>query len=97
MRLLGSVGEPINPEVWRWYHAVVGDGRCPIVDTWWQTETGGVLSFVGVKMLLAHTAWKLDTLVSLGVIVLILTVSVVWSLMWPKRVVAPKPGPATVA
>jgi acetyl-CoA synthetase len=43
LRLLGTVGEPINPEVWRWYHAVVGDGRCPIVDTWWQTETGGVL------------------------------------------------------
>ena len=43
LRVLGSVGEPINPEAWRWYHAVVGDGRCPIVDTWWQTETGGVL------------------------------------------------------
>ena len=43
LRLLGSVGEPINPEAWRWYHAVVGDGRCPIVDTWWQTETGGIL------------------------------------------------------
>jgi acetyl-CoA synthetase len=43
LRLLGSVGEPINPEAWRWYHEVVGDGRCPIVDTWWQTETGGVL------------------------------------------------------
>jgi acetyl-CoA synthetase len=43
LRLLGSVGEPINPEVWLWYHRVVGDGRCPIVDTWWQTETGGVL------------------------------------------------------
>ncbi|WP_332766830.1 acetate--CoA ligase [Phenylobacterium sp.] len=43
LRLLGSVGEPINPEVWRWYHEVVGDGRCPIVDTWWQTETGGIL------------------------------------------------------
>ncbi|WP_405053318.1 acetate--CoA ligase [Sphingomonas sp. BE137] len=41
LRLLGSVGEPINPEAWRWYHDVVGDGRCPIVDTWWQTETGG--------------------------------------------------------
>ncbi|WP_380871681.1 acetyl-coenzyme A synthetase [Sphingomonas sp. DBB INV C78] len=41
LRLLGSVGEPINPEAWRWYHEVVGDGRCPIVDTWWQTETGG--------------------------------------------------------
>ncbi len=43
IRLLGTVGEPINPEVWRWYHDVVGDGRCPVVDTWWQTETGGVL------------------------------------------------------
>ncbi len=43
LRLLGTVGEPINPEAWRWYHAVVGDGRCPIVDTWWQTETGGVM------------------------------------------------------
>ncbi|HEX8480328.1 MAG TPA: acetate--CoA ligase [Allosphingosinicella sp.] len=43
IRLLGSVGEPINPEAWRWYHEVVGEGRCPIVDTWWQTETGGVM------------------------------------------------------
>lgn len=43
IRLLGSVGEPINPEAWEWYHRVVGDGRCPIVDTWWQTETGGVM------------------------------------------------------
>jgi acetyl-CoA synthetase len=43
LRLLGSVGEPINPEAWLWYHRVVGDGRCPIVDTWWQTETGGAL------------------------------------------------------
>ena len=43
LRLLGSVGEPINPEAWEWYHRVVGDHRCPIVDTWWQTETGGVL------------------------------------------------------
>jgi acetyl-CoA synthetase len=41
LKLLGTVGEPINPEAWRWYHEVVGDGRCPIVDTWWQTETGG--------------------------------------------------------
>jgi acetyl-CoA synthetase len=41
--VLGSVGEPINPEAWAWYHRVVGDGRCPIVDTWWQTETGGIL------------------------------------------------------
>ena len=43
IRLLGTVGEPINPEAWDWYHRVVGDGRCPIVDTWWQTETGGIL------------------------------------------------------
>ena len=43
LRLLGSVGEPINPEAWSWYHRVVGDGRCPVVDTWWQTETGGIL------------------------------------------------------
>jgi acetyl-CoA synthetase len=43
LKLLGSVGEPINPEAWLWYHRVVGDGRCPIVDTWWQTETGGIL------------------------------------------------------
>ncbi|MGJ4952716.1 acetate--CoA ligase [Bradyrhizobium sp. HKCCYLS20291] len=43
LRLLGSVGEPINPEAWEWYHRVVGDNRCPIVDTWWQTETGGIL------------------------------------------------------
>ena len=43
IRLLGSVGEPINPEAWLWYYNVVGDGRCPIVDTWWQTETGGAL------------------------------------------------------
>jgi acetyl-CoA synthetase len=43
LRVLGSVGEPINPEVWLWYHDVVGDGRCSVVDTWWQTETGGIL------------------------------------------------------
>jgi acetyl-CoA synthetase len=43
LRVLGSVGEPINPEAWEWYYHVVGDGRCPIVDTWWQTETGGIL------------------------------------------------------
>ena len=43
LRLLGTVGEPINPEVWNWYHRVVGDGRCPVMDTWWQTETGGIL------------------------------------------------------
>ncbi|MEM9103575.1 MAG: acetate--CoA ligase [Pseudomonadota bacterium] len=43
LRLLGTVGEPINPEAWMWYHRVVGESRCPIVDTWWQTETGGIL------------------------------------------------------
>jgi acetyl-CoA synthetase len=43
LRLLGTVGEPINPEAWIWYHTVIGGGRCPIVDTWWQTETGGIM------------------------------------------------------
>ncbi|EGD57621.1 acetyl-coenzyme A synthetase [Novosphingobium nitrogenifigens DSM 19370] len=43
LRVLGSVGEPINPEAWEWYHKVIGEGRCPIVDTWWQTETGGAM------------------------------------------------------
>jgi len=43
LRILGTVGEPINPEVWKWYHDVVGEGRCPVVDTWWQTETGGIM------------------------------------------------------
>jgi acetyl-CoA synthetase len=43
IRLLGTVGEPINPEAWRWYYQVVGESRCPIVDTWWQTETGGIM------------------------------------------------------
>lgn len=43
LKVLGSVGEPINPEAWRWYHDVVGQGRCPVIDTWWQTETGGVM------------------------------------------------------
>ncbi|NML06885.1 acetate--CoA ligase [Sphingomonas sp. G-3-2-10] len=43
LRLLGTVGEPINPEAWRWYHEIVGEGRCPIIDTWWQTETGAAL------------------------------------------------------
>jgi acetyl-CoA synthetase len=43
LRLLGTVGEPINPEAWNWYYTVVGESRCPIVDTWWQTETGGIL------------------------------------------------------
>src|SRR5262249_58015044 len=43
MKLVGTVVEPINPEAWLWYHRVVGESRCPIVDTWWQTETGGIL------------------------------------------------------
>ncbi len=43
LRLLGTVGEPINPEAWMWYHTVIGGGRCPIVDTWWQTETGAIM------------------------------------------------------
>src|SRR3712207_3332916 len=43
LRLIGTVGEPINPQAWEWYYRVVGDGRCPIVDTWWQTETGGIM------------------------------------------------------
>ncbi|MBT5186919.1 MAG: AMP-binding protein, partial [Kordiimonadaceae bacterium] len=43
LRILGSVGEPINPEAWNWYHNIVGEERCPIVDTWWQTETGGIM------------------------------------------------------
>src|SRR3546814_8795343 len=43
LKLLGTVGEPINPEAWDWYHRVVGERRCPIVDTWWQTETGGAM------------------------------------------------------
>jgi acetyl-CoA synthetase len=43
LRLLGSVGEPINPEAWLWYHQVIGGGRCPVVDTWWQTETGAIM------------------------------------------------------
>jgi len=43
LRLLGTVGEPINPEAWMWYHRVIGNGKCPIVDTWWQTETGGIM------------------------------------------------------
>merc|ERR1711981_1214698 len=49
LRILGSVGEPINPEAWRWYFNVVGGGRCPIADTWWQTETGshGLTSLPG--------------------------------------------------
>src|SRR3546814_2820607 len=43
IRILGTVGEPINPQAWLWYYKVVGDERCPIVDTWWQTETGGIM------------------------------------------------------
>src|ERR1041384_2632051 len=43
LRVLGTVGEPINPEAWMWYHRVIGKGHCPIVDTWWQTETGGIM------------------------------------------------------
>ncbi|MFZ6043873.1 AMP-binding protein, partial [Vibrio natriegens] len=43
LRIMGSVGEPINPEAWEWYYRTIGDSRCPIVDTWWQTETGGIL------------------------------------------------------
>ncbi|TMI52964.1 acetyl-coenzyme A synthetase, partial [Candidatus Bathyarchaeota archaeon] len=43
LRLLGTVGEPINPAAWQWYFDVIGHGRCPIVDTWWQTETGGIM------------------------------------------------------
>ena len=43
LRLLGSVGEPINPEAWMWYWEHIGGGRCPVVDTWWQTETGGIM------------------------------------------------------
>jgi acetyl-CoA synthetase len=43
LRLLGSVGEPINPEAWKWYYTVIGKERCPIMDTWWQTETGGFM------------------------------------------------------
>jgi len=54
LRLLGSVGEPINPEAWMWYHRVIGGGRCPIVDTWWQTETGSIL----ISPLPATTATK---------------------------------------
>ena len=45
LRLLGTVGEPINPEAWMWYHREIGKERCPIVDTWWQTETGAIASF----------------------------------------------------
>jgi len=59
LRLLGSVGEPINPEAWRWYHRVIGGGRCPIMDTWWQTETGGfVISPLPVTPLKPGSAAK---------------------------------------
>ncbi|MCX7606247.1 MAG: acetate--CoA ligase [Bacteroidia bacterium] len=54
LRLLGSVGEPLNPEAWHWYHSVVGENRCPIVDTWWQTETGGIL----ISPLPTHSHFK---------------------------------------
>jgi acetyl-CoA synthetase len=58
LKLLGSVGEPINPDVWEWFYEVVGDSRCPIVDTWWQTETGGILitALPGVTPLVAGAA-----------------------------------------
>jgi acetyl-CoA synthetase len=60
LRLLGSVGEPINPEAWEWYYRVVGESRCPIMDTWWQTETGGILiaPFPGATDLKAGSATK---------------------------------------
>ncbi|MGI0118895.1 acetate--CoA ligase [Zooshikella sp. RANM57] len=60
LRLLGTVGEPINPEAWEWYYHVVGDGRCPIVDTWWQTETGAILisPFPGANTLKPGSATK---------------------------------------
>ena len=43
LRILGTVGEPINPEAWKWYYDIVGEGKCPVIDTWWQTETGAAL------------------------------------------------------
>ncbi len=60
LRVLGSVGEPINPEAWIWYYEKVGKGRCPIVDTWWQTETGGILitPLPGVSVLKPGSAWR---------------------------------------
>ncbi|HEX8444330.1 MAG TPA: acetate--CoA ligase [Allosphingosinicella sp.] len=60
LRILGSVGEPINPEAWEWYHRVVGDSRCPVVDTWWQTETGGAMiaPFPGATPLKPGSATK---------------------------------------
>ena len=60
LRLLGTVGEPINPEAWKWYHGVIGNGRCPIVDTWWQTETGGIM-IAPMPGAIAHQA-RLGTL-----------------------------------
>jgi len=56
--LLGTVGEPINPKAWLWYHAVIGGERCPIVDTWWQTETGAIMisTLPGVTPLLRRRA-----------------------------------------
>lgn len=60
LRVLGSVGEPINPEAWIWYYEKIGKGRCPIVDTWWQTETGGILitPLPGVSVLKPGSAWR---------------------------------------
>ena len=60
LRVLGTVGEPINPEAWMWYYEKIGKGRCPIVDTWWQTETGGILitPLPGVSVLKPGSAWK---------------------------------------
>src|SRR3546814_9890121 len=60
LRLLGTVGEPINPEAWLWYHRVPGEGRCPIIDTWWQTETGAAMiaPFPGATDLKPDSATK---------------------------------------
>lgn len=60
LRVLGTVGEPINPEAWVWYHHVIGKGRCPVVDTWWQTETGGLMIFPlpGCATLKPGSAWR---------------------------------------
>jgi acetyl-CoA synthetase len=60
LRLLGTVGEPINPEAWMWYHSVIGKGKCPVVDTWWQTETGGILiaPFPGIHTLKPGSATR---------------------------------------
>jgi acetyl-CoA synthetase len=60
LRILGSVGEPINPEAWEWYHRVVGESRCPVIDTWWQTETGGAMiaPFAGATPLKPGSATK---------------------------------------